>query len=358
MSKLSEIALSVLDLAPVATGKTAADAFKNTLELAQNAERWGYNRYWLAEHHNMPGIASTATSVLIGYVAAGTSKMRVGSGGVMLPNHAPLVIAEQFGTLESLYPGRIDLGLGRAPGTDSQTSYALRRGLSADGHDFPELLAELQRYLGEPDSDLRVRAYPGAGLNIPIWLLGSSTFSARLAADLGLPFAFASHFAPDELDQAIKIYRSKFQPSAALQKPYVMVGVPVIAAESDQLANKLATTTYQKFLGLVRRQPIQARPPVENMDSIWNAYEKAAVLSRLDIAAIGGPQTVEGKLNALIERTDADELIVVSDFYDFQDRLNSYEILAKLARLGETTDGSNTSSPKRDAVAGLPTRLG
>ncbi len=330
MSKLSEISLSVLDLAPVATGKTASDAFRNTLELAQNAERLGYKRYWLAEHHNLPGIASTATSVLIGFVAAGTSKIRVGSGGIMLPNHAPLVIAEQFGTLESLYPGRIDLGLGRAPGTDSITSYALRRGLMADGHDFPELLAELQRYLGEPDSDTRVRAYPGTGLNIPIWLLGSSTFSARLAADLGLPFAFASHFAPDELDQAIKIYRSKFQPSADLQKPYVMVGVPVIAAATDILANKLATTTFQKFLGLVRRQSVQSKPPVDNMDLIWNAHEKAAVLSRMAIAVIGGPETVERGLNSLLERTDADELIVVSDFFDFQDRLNSYEILANV----------------------------
>ncbi len=328
MSKLSEISLSVLDLAPVATGKTASDAFRNTLELAQNAEQLGYTRYWLAEHHNLPGIASTATSVLIGFVAAGTSKIRVGSGGIMLPNHAPLVIAEQFGTLESLYPGRIDLGLGRAPGTDSMTSYALRRGLMADGHDFPELLAELQRYLGEPEHDMRVRAYPGTGLKIPIWLLGSSTFSARLAADLGLPFAFASHFAPDELDQAIKIYRSKFQPSADLQKPYVMVGVPVIAAETDALANKLATTTFQKFLGLVRRESVQSKPPVENMDLLWNAYEKAAVLSRMEIAVIGGPETIERELGSLLERTDADELIVVSDFFDFKDRLNSYEILA------------------------------
>lgn len=339
MSKLSDISISVLDLAPVATGKTASDAFKNTLELAQNAERLGYNRYWLAEHHNLPGIASTATSVLIGYVAAGTSKIRVGSGGIMLPNHAPLVIAEQFGTLESLYPGRIDLGLGRAPGTDSMTAYALRRGLQADGHDFPELLAELQRYLGEPDSDLRVRAYPGTGLNIPIWLLGSSTFSARLAADLGLPFAFASHFAPDELDQAIKIYRSKFQPSAHLQKPYVMVGVPVIAAGTDALANKLATTTFQKFLGLVRRESVQSKPPVENMDLIWNASEKAAVLSRMDIAVIGGPETVEHGLKSLLERTDADELIVVSDFFDFKDRLNSYEILADVWRGSKTLLG-------------------
>jgi luciferase family oxidoreductase group 1 len=347
MSKLSQIPLSVLDLAPVATGKTAADAFKNTLSLAQHAEKLGYNRYWLAEHHNIPGIASTATSVLIGYVAGGTSRIRVGSGGIMLPNHAPLVIAEQFGTLESIYPGRIDLGLGRAPGTDSMTSYALRRGVMSDGHDFPELLAELQRYLGEPSIDQKVRAYPGSGLNIPIWLLGSSTFSARLAADQGLPFAFASHFAPDELDQAIKIYRSKFQPSAELKQPYVMVGVPVIAADSDKLANKLATTTLQKFLGLVRRQPIQSKPPIENMDQIWNAYEKAAVLSRLEIAVIGGPETVQKGLEALLDRTNADELIVVSDFYEFQDRLNSYEILANVWK-GTATQGTRLRS---DSVA-------
>ncbi|HEY9732304.1 MAG TPA: LLM class flavin-dependent oxidoreductase [Drouetiella sp.] len=330
MSKLSDIALSILDLAPVSTGKTAADAFRNTLTLAQNAEHWGYNRYWLAEHHNLPGIASSATSVLVGFVAGGTKRIRVGSGGIMLPNHAPLMIAEQFGTLESLYPGRIDLGLGRAPGTDSATSYAIRRGLAADGHDFPELLAELQRYLGPPDEDMRVRAFPGNGLNIPIWLLGSSTFSARLAAELGLPFAFASHFAPDELDNALKIYRGKFQSSEHLSKPYVMVGVPVIAADTDALAGKLATTTYQKFLGLVRREPVQGKPPVDNMDALWNAYERAAVLSRMAVAAIGGPETVERRLESLLERTDADELMVVSDFYDFQDRLNSYEILSNL----------------------------
>lgn len=330
MANLSNISLSVLDLAPVATGQTAADAFRNTLELARHAELWGYKRYWLAEHHNLPGIASSATSVLIGYVAAGTSTIRVGSGGIMLPNHAPLVIAEQFGTLESLYPGRIDLGLGRAPGTDSMTAYALRRGLSADGHDFPELLAELLRYLTASDGDLKVHAYPGSGLDIPIWLLGSSTFSARLAAELGLPFSFASHFAPDELDQALKLYRSKFKPSRNLKRPYVMVGVPVIAAETDALANKLATTTYQKFLGLVRRQPVQAKPPVDNMDTIWTEYEKAAVLSRMSIAAIGGPETVARKLNQLLQRTEPDELIVVSDFFDFQDRLRSYEILSSL----------------------------
>lgn len=336
MSNLSDISISVLDLAPVATGKTAADAFSNTLQLAKLAERLGYTRYWLAEHHNLPGIASAATSVLIGYVASATQRIRVGSGGIMLPNHAPLVIAEQFGTLETLYPGRIDLGLGRAPGTDSMTSYALRRGSMTGGNDFPELLAELQRYFEPATPELAVRAYPGCGLNVPIWLLGSSTFSARLAADQGLPFAFASHFAPDELDQAIKIYRSKFQPSEHLQKPYVMVGVPVIAAPSDALANKLATTTLQKFLGLVRRQPLQSKPPVDDMDSLWNTYEKAAVMSRLEIAVIGGPEKVKRGFDALLERTGADELIVVSDFYDFEDRLQSYEIVADVWREAKT----------------------
>ena len=337
MSKLSNTPLSVLDLAPVAIDHTPADAFRNSLDLARHAERWGYNRYWVAEHHNMPGIASTATSVLIGFLAGGTSTIRVGSGGVMLPNHAPLVIAEQFGTLESLYPGRIDLGLGRAPGTDPATSFALRRGLNQNGTDFPELLAELMRYLGPPEPHQQVRAYPGTGLNIPIWLLGSSTFSARLAAELGLPFAFASHFAPDELLAAIQTYRTRFQPSEQLQKPYVMVAVPVITAETDQLANKLATTSYQKFLALVRGKPIQGKPPVEDMDLIWDEYEKAAVMSRLAIAVIGGPSTVEAKLANLLDATDADELIVVTDVFHHDDRLRSYEMLVDLKRSSALT---------------------
>jgi len=342
MPTLANTAISILDLAPVATGSTPAQAFRNSLILAQHAERWGYTRYWLAEHHNMPGIASTATSVLIGYIAAGTSTIRVGSGGVMLPNHAPLIIAEQFGTLESLYPGRIDLGLGRAPGTDAATSYALRRGLTSAGHDFPELLAELQRYLAPPTSSQRVRAYPGTGLNIPIWLLGSSTFSARLAAELGLPFAFASHFAPDELFEAIAVYRNRFRPSNQLQQPYVAIGVPVIAAETDRLANKLSTTTMQKFLGLIRGQPIQGKPPVENMDAIWTVPEKAAVMSRLQIAVIGSPSTVKDGLSQLLKATKADELIVVSDLFHHEDRLRSYEILADLKHADQATASLST----------------
>lgn len=349
MSKLSNVALSVLDLVPVAAGKTPADAFMNTLDLARHVERLGYRRYWLAEHHNMPGIASTATSVLIGYVAAGTSSIRVGSGGIMLPNHAPLVIAEQFGTLDSLYPGRIDLGLGRAPGTDAHTSYALRRGLNTDGRDFPELLSELQRYLGPPNSSQRVRAYPGTNSNVPIWLLGSSDFSARLAAELGLPFAFASHFAPEELHAAISIYRKRFQPSEHLDKPYVAVGVPVIAAETDDAARRLASTSMQKFLALIRGKPIQGQPPVDNMDLIWTPGEKAAVMSRLAIAAIGNADTVKHKLGELLEATDAEELMVVSDFYNHQDRLRSYEILA-----GLKADAQRVSGKGSEASSGYP----
>lgn len=331
MAKFSDVELSVLDLVPVAVNKTPAEAFKNTVDLARHVEKWGYKRFWLAEHHNMPGIASSATSVLIGHVAGATSTIRVGSGGVMLPNHAPLMIAEQFGTLESLYPGRIDLGLGRAPGTDPHASFALRRGLDQNGNDFPELLMELMRYL-EPaaTSPQSVKAYPGNGLNIPIWLLGSSEFSARLAAELGLPFAFASHFAPEQLQEALKTYRARFKPSKHLKEPYVMVGVPVIAAETDEQAKKLATTTMQKFLALIRGNPIQGQPPVDDMEELWSHSEKIAVMSRLAIAAIGDSKTVRRKLDWLLEFTDADELIVVSDFYEHKDRVRSYEIVANL----------------------------
>ncbi|HEY9759119.1 MAG TPA: LLM class flavin-dependent oxidoreductase [Oculatellaceae cyanobacterium] len=328
MAELSNIAFSILDLAPVSVGSSAAETFQNSLDLAQHAEKWGYTRYWLAEHHNLPGIASSATSVLIGYIAGGTKSIRVGSGGVMLPNHAPLVIAEQFGTLEALYPGRIDLGLGRAPGTDPATSYALRRGLDANGSDFPELLAELMRYFAPPAPHQRVRAYPGNNMSIPIWLLGSSTFSARLAAELGLPFSFASHFAPEELLEALAVYRSRFRPSAQLAKPYVSVGVPVIVAESEKLARKLATTTMQKFLGLIRGEPVQGKPPVENIDEIWSPTEREAVMSRLRLALFGDPAKVRAGLTELIEHTQADELIVVSDLYRHEDRLRSYELLA------------------------------
>jgi luciferase family oxidoreductase group 1 len=354
MTKLADTPLSVLDLAPVAVGKTPADAFRNTLALAQHVERLNYKRFWVAEHHNLSGVASSATSVLIGYVAAGTSQIRVGSGGVMLPNHAPLLIAEQFGTLESIYPGRIDLGLGRAPGTDSVTSQALRRGLISDGHDFPELLAELMRYFEPPSPGQRVHANPGAGMDIPIWLLGSSTFSAQLAAYLGLPFSFASHFAPEELHAAIKVYRNKFTPSASLKEPYVMIGVPVIAADSDKEAERLATSTMQKFLGLVRGQRTNTLPPVDTMDGVWTESERMAVMSRLSYAAIGGPEKVKRRLEDLLAATGANEVMIVSDFYDFEDRLRSYQIVADAKQAARDEDrvadgeaGGQLASPTR-----------
>ena len=328
--KLTDIPFSILDLASVASGKTAGDAFKNTLNLAKAAEKLGYNRYWLAEHHNLAGVASSATAVLIGYVAANTNKIRVGSGGIMLPNHAPLIIAEQFGTLESLYPGRIDLGLGRAPGTDGATMRALRRDIARTGHDFPELLAELLGYLAPPKEGQTVKAQPGQGLdNIPIWLLGSSDFSARLSAELGMPFAFASHFAPEELWNAIAIYRRYFRPSKSLAKPYLMIGVPVIAADTEREAQRLATTSYQRFLGLVRGQSVMLKPPVESMDGLWSPYEKAAVAQRLEIAAFGSADTVRAKLEKLVTMTGADELMIVTDTYSFEERLRSYEIVSQ-----------------------------
>ncbi len=332
MNNLTNTAYSILDLAPVRDDQTPGDAMHHSLDLARQAEGWGYKRFWLAEHHNMPGIASAATAVLIGYIAGGTNTIRVGSGGIMLPNHAPLVIAEQFGTLESLYPGRIDLGLGRAPGTNPATSFALRRHLETTGHDFPELLAELQRYLGPPTADQKVKAYPGSGLNVPIWLLGSSDFSARLAAQEGLPFAFASHFAPEELLPALKIYRERFKASTNLAKPYVIVGVPLVAAADDEQAQYLATTPMQRGLNLIRGHNMKLRPPVENMDLLWSSYEKAAVESRMAVAIIGGANTIHARLERLKEATQADEFMFVSDLYDHQDRLRSYEIAAQVMR--------------------------
>ncbi|MBC7999706.1 MAG: LLM class flavin-dependent oxidoreductase [Leptolyngbya sp.] len=330
MANLSNTAFSVLDLAPVRAGKTPADALRSSLDLAQHVEKWGYKRFWLAEHHNMSGIASAATSVLIGYIAGGTSTIRVGSGGIMLPNHAPLVIAEQFGTLESLYPGRIDLGLGRAPGTDRATSYALRGGLDNRGIEFPELLAELQRYLGPATPGQRVKAYPGSGLNVPIWLLGSSDFSAKLAAEEGLPFAFASHFAPEELLRSLELYRTRFRPSATLRKPYAIVGVPLVAADTDDHAKFLATTPLQRGLSLIRGESMQLKPPVKNMDQLWSVQEKAAVESRMAVATIGGAETVRERLERLKDVTQADEFIFVSDLYDHKDRLRSFEIAANV----------------------------
>jgi luciferase family oxidoreductase group 1 len=329
MKPNAEIMLSVLDLAGVREGGTIAESFQNTLALAQRAEQWGYRRFWLAEHHNMAGIASAATSILIGYVAGATKTIRVGSGGIMLPNHAPLMIAEQFGTLETLYPGRIDLGLGRAVGGDSFTARALGRDAQA-GDRFPELLEQLLRYLGPVSPGQRVQAVPGANTHVPVWLLGSSTFSAHLAATRGLPFAFAGQFAPQMMLEAIGLYREYFQPSAVLSAPYVMVGLPVLAANTDAEAEHLATSAKQRILRLIRGQPIFTPPPIEGMEGLWNVAEKQAVESHLGAAVIGGPVTVERQLREFLRVTAADELILHTDCYRLADRLRSYEIVAGL----------------------------
>lgn len=325
--KLSEIPLSVLDLSPIKQGETPADALHNTLSLAQHVEKLGFKRFWLAEHHNMTGIASAATSVVIGYVAGGTQTIRVGSGGIMLSNHAPLMIAEQFGTLESLYPGRIDLGLGRAPGTDQPTMRALRRKLDG-ADDFPEQLEELRFFLGEAVENQRVRAVPGAGLKIPIWLLGSSGFSAQLAGELGLPFAFAGHFSPEYILPALELYRRSFQPSEVLQKPYAMLAINIVAAETDKEAEFLATSQFQSFLNLIRGTPGQLQPPIENMDKIWTTQEKALVESRVGGSVIGSAATVKERLEMILEETKADEIMVNAMIFDHEARLRSYEIVA------------------------------
>ncbi len=317
---------SVLDLAPVRVGGSVAEAFRNTLDLARHAERLGFSRFWLAEHHNMPGIASAATSVLIGHVAGGTSTIRVGSGGVMLPNHSALVIAEQFGTLETLYPGRIDLGVGRAPGSNGIAAQALRYNTAEE--DFPKQVGELLAYLAPAGVGQRLIAYPAAGTNVPVWLLGSSTYSAELAAALGLPFAFASHFAPAMLMDAIAIYRESFKPSKFLSKSYVMIGVPLVAAETDSEARRLATSALQRHLKLIRGEPIFVPPPVETMNGLWSDAERYAVETRLEVAVIGGPQTVQQRIEQLIQQTGADELIFTSDLYDHAARLRSFEIAA------------------------------
>jgi luciferase family oxidoreductase group 1 len=339
--KLSEIPLSVLDLSPVIEGESPADSFRNTLSLAQTAERLGFTRFWLAEHHNMRGIASAATSVVIGYVAAGTSKIRVGSGGIMLANHAPLAIAEQFGTLESLFPGRIDLGLGRAPGSDQVTARALRRTLQTDGDDFPELLEELRFFFQQPIENQRVQAVPGGGLNVPIWLLGSSGFSAQLAGQLGLPFAFAAHFSPESLLPALALYRRNFQPSDALEKPHAMVALNVFAAETDADANRLATSQHQSFLNLIRGKPGKMQPPVDSMEGIWTAQEKALVQSRVGGSIIGNRETVKAKLDQFLDETNADELMINAMMYDHAARLRSYEIVADIWKSDVKTNSAN-----------------
>ena len=324
------VRFSVLDLATVTQGGSVADAFRRSLDLAKHVEQWGYTRFWLAEHHNMEGIASAATSVLIVHIAGGTSTIRVGSGGIMLPNHSPLVIAEQFGTLETLYPERIDLGVGRAPGSDGITARALRRGRNED--DFPDAVEELLGYLGPRRAGLPVRAIPGEGTNVPVWLLGSSTYSAELAGRLGLRFAFASHFAPEQLFFALNVYRENFRPSKYLDRPYVMAGIPVIAAETDKEAERLSTTPKQRFLRLINGQPVVCPPPVESMDLLWTPSERALVERKLGAAIVGSPETVRRKLDALIEKTQLDELIFTSDLYRHEDRLRSFEIVAEVLR--------------------------
>jgi len=321
------IPFSVLDLSPIAAGSDAAQSFRNTLSLAQAAERLGYHRYWLAEHHSMPGIASAATAVVIGHVAAGTSKIRVGAGGVMLPNHAPLVIAEQFGTLESLFPGRIDLGLGRAPGSDQLTARALRRTLASDPEAFPQDVLELMEYF-QPAPGQRIQAVPGAGLDIPIWILGSSLFGAQFAAAAGLPFAFASHFAPAQMMQAIEIYRTTFRPSGRIERPYVMLGFNVFAADTDEEARLLATSMQQAFVNLRSGRPSQLQPPVAGYGELLSSSDRALLEGVLSCSAIGGPASVTRRLRDFISRTGADELMITSQIFDHQARIHSFEIAA------------------------------
>lgn len=326
MKNLANTKISILDLAKVGQGKTFAETFQNSKNLAQQAEKWGYTRFWFAEHHNIEGIASAATSVLIGYIAENTKTIRVGSGGIMLPNHSPLIIAEQFGTLESLYPNRIDLGLGRAPGTDRQTMRAIR-GNAFTENDFGTLINDLLGYFSKPDDEKKVRAIPGEGLQIPIYILGSSLYSAHLAARLGRPYAFAGHFAPTAMMQAFDIYRSEFKPSAFLSKPYVIAGIPVIASISDEHAQYLATSLQQAFLGMVRGNRKLSAPPVQSMDAFWTVAEKEAVQSMLGLLITGSPATVRRELDRFIANTGADELMITSDTYDHHDRLTAYELI-------------------------------
>jgi luciferase family oxidoreductase group 1 len=323
------IPFSVLDLSPITEGSDAAQSFRNTLALAQHAERWGFNRYWLAEHHGMPGIASAATAVLIGHVAGGTRTIRVGAGGIMLPNHSPLVIAEQFGTLEALYPGRIDLGLGRAPGSDQATAQALRRNLMSDADEFPRDVIELMDLMSDQPRQ-RIRAVPGTGAKVPVWILGSSLFGAQLAAMLGLPYAFASHFAPAQMMQAITLYRDTFKPSAQLAKPYVMLGFNVFAADTDEEAQVRATSMQQAFVNLRSGRPAKLPPPLPGYREKAGPAERALLDSVLSCATIGSPATVRQGLKDFIARTGADELMIASQMFDPAARLRSYEIAAQV----------------------------
>jgi len=325
------LAVSVLDLIAMRAGEPAGSAIARSVELARHVEQLGYKRYWVAEHHSIQGLACSATPVLIGHIAAATKTIRVGSGGVMLPNHAPLVVAEQFGTLEAMYPGRIDLGLGRAPGADLQTMRALRNGLAQGGDDFPALLEELRTYLGPERPGQAVKAIPGQNSNVPITLLGSSGFSAQLAAALGLPFAFAAHFAPEYLYAAAQLYRERFRPNPVLRKPYLLVAVQVIAADTDAAARRLFTTPQQRFLRLIRGEPVELLPPVDSMEHLWHDVERAAVENRLRAAIVGSDATVQAGLEKLASDTHADEVIVVTDTYENSDRIGSYQRVARIA---------------------------
>jgi luciferase family oxidoreductase group 1 len=321
---------SLLDLCPVVEGSSPSEAFKRSLELAQHAEQWGFNRYWLAEHHNMPGIASAATAVVIGHIAAGTSTIRVGAGGIMLPNHSPLVIAEQFGTLEALFPGRIDLGLGRAPGSDQATARALRRNLQTSSEQFPQDVMELLALLDDPVPGQQIHAMPGAGSKVPLWILGSSTFGAQLAAALGLPYAFASHFAPADMLSAIKAYRHYFKPSAYLDKPYVTLGFNVIAADSDEQAQLLCSSMEKSFISLRQGMPLRIQPPQQNYRQGLSEMERHTLQQIFSCSAIGSEKTVEQKISQFIEQTGADELMLTGNTFDHQARLKSFEIAAKV----------------------------
>jgi luciferase family oxidoreductase group 1 len=327
------IPLSVLDLSPIIEGGSAAQSLHNTLDLARHAEGLGYRRYWLAEHHSMPGIASAATAVVIGHVAAGTSTIRVGAGGIMLPNHSPLIVAEQFGTLESLFPGRIDLGLGRAPGSDPATARAMRRNLYADPQDFPNDVVELMQYFDEPAAGQQVRAIPGAGLDVPVWILGSSLFGAQLAAELGLPYAFASHFAPQQMMEAVALYRSLFKPSKHLAAPYVMLGFNVFAADTDEEGQLLSTSMQQAFVNLRRGRAGRLQPPMAGFKETLGEAEQHMLDQTLASVAVGSPESVERGLHAFIARTGADELMITSQIFDHAARRRSYAIAAQVAGL-------------------------
>jgi luciferase family oxidoreductase group 1 len=333
---LANTPVSLLDLVTYPEGGSAAAAIRNSRRLAQWAEAWGYRRYWVAEHHNLDGIASSATVILMGYLAEATESIRIGSGGIMLPNHAPFIVAEQVGTLESIYPGRIDLGLGRAPGTDPLTMRALRR--HSTGADFDENVAELMAYLAPEQPGQAVKAIPGAGTDVPIWILGSSTYSAHLAAALGRPYAFASHFAPGELMASLEIYRREFRASSALSAPYVMVGVPAFGADTDGQAEYLATSMYQRSLGILRGRRTALQPPVRDMASIWTRAEALAVADRMALMVVGGEERLREGFQKVLDATQADELIVVSDAYAFEDRLSSFDTIARAAGLPRTID--------------------